>query len=32
MKAGRELFTPAVRHLPENMSDNDMELNWWGVR
>ena len=26
MKAGQALFTPAVRHLPENLSDNDMEV------
>jgi hypothetical protein len=26
MKAGQSLFTPAVRHLPENMTDNDMEV------
>ena len=26
MKAGQALFTPAVRHLPENMTDNDMEV------
>ena len=26
MKAGQTLFTPAVRHLPENMTDNDMEV------
>ena len=26
MKAGQTLFTPAVRHLPENMTDTDMEV------
>ena len=26
MKAGQTLFTPAVRHLPENMTDSDMEV------
>lgn len=26
MKAGQTLFTPAVRHLPENMTDGDMEV------
>ena len=26
MKAGQTLFTPATRHLPENMTDNDMEV------
>ncbi|HMG76749.1 MAG TPA: cupin domain-containing protein [Pyrinomonadaceae bacterium] len=26
MKAGQALFTPAVRHLPENVTDNDMEV------
>ena len=26
MKAGQTLFTPAIRHLPENMTDNDMEV------
>ena len=26
MKAGQTLFTPAVRHLPENLSDSDMEV------
>ena len=26
MKAGQTLFTPAVEHLPENLSDTDMEL------
>jgi quercetin dioxygenase-like cupin family protein len=26
MKAGQVLFTPAVRHLPENMTDGDMEV------
>ena len=26
MKAGQTVFTPAVRHLPENMTDNDMEV------
>lgn len=26
MKAGQTLFTPAVKHLPENLSDSDMEL------
>lgn len=25
MKAGQTMFTPAVRHLPENISDSDME-------
>jgi quercetin dioxygenase-like cupin family protein len=25
MKAGQTMFTPAVRHLPENISDGDME-------
>src|SRR6266481_5591049 len=26
MKAGTALFTPAVRHLPENITDGDMEV------
>ena len=26
MRAGQTLFTPAVRHLPENVTDNDMEV------
>ncbi len=26
MKAGQTLFTPAVKHLPENLSDGDMEV------
>jgi quercetin dioxygenase-like cupin family protein len=26
MKAGQTLFTPAVKHLPENLTDNDMEV------
>ncbi len=26
MKAGQALFTPALRHLPENLTDNDMEV------
>jgi quercetin dioxygenase-like cupin family protein len=26
MKAGQALWTPAVRHLPENLTDNDMEV------
>ncbi len=26
MKAGQTLFTPAVRHLPENLTDKDMEV------
>jgi quercetin dioxygenase-like cupin family protein len=26
MKAGQVMFTPAVRHLPENMTDGDMEV------
>lgn len=26
MKAGQTLFTPAATHLPENLSDGDMEL------
>jgi quercetin dioxygenase-like cupin family protein len=26
MKAGETLFTPAVVHLPENLSDSDMEV------
>ena len=26
MKAGTALFTPAVRHLPENLTDGDMEI------
>jgi quercetin dioxygenase-like cupin family protein len=26
MKAGQTLFTPAVTHLPENLSDGDMEV------
>ena len=26
MKAGTTLWTPAIRHLPENLSDNDMEV------
>ena len=25
-KAGTALFTPAVRHLPENLTDGDMEV------
>lgn len=26
MKAGQTLFTPAVTHLPENLTDRDMEV------
>ena len=26
MKAGQAIFTPAVRHLPENMTGSDMEV------
>ncbi len=26
MKAGQAIWTPATRHLPENLSDNDMEV------
>ncbi|MDQ2974101.1 MAG: hypothetical protein M3R69_01665 [Acidobacteriota bacterium] len=26
VKAGQTLFTPAVKHLPENLSDSDMEV------
>jgi hypothetical protein len=26
MKAGQVLFTPAGRHLPENLSDSDMDV------
>ena len=26
MKAGQAIYTPAIRHLPENMTDNDMEV------
>ena len=26
MKAGQTLFTPAVRHLPENITDGEMEV------
>ncbi|MDX6558003.1 MAG: hypothetical protein QOF72_1052 [Blastocatellia bacterium] len=26
MKAGQTLFTPAVRHLPENVTDTDMDV------
>lgn len=26
MKAGQAAFTPAGRHLPENLTDNDMEV------
>jgi quercetin dioxygenase-like cupin family protein len=26
MKAGTALFTPAVRHLPENLTGGDMEI------
>jgi quercetin dioxygenase-like cupin family protein len=26
MKAGQTLFTAAVKHLPENLSDGDMEV------
>src|SRR6266498_3066699 len=26
MKAGQTLFTPAVKHLPENLSDSDMDV------
>ena len=26
MKAGTALFTPAVKHLPENLTDGDMEI------
>ena len=26
MKAGTSLFTPAVKHLPENITDSDMEI------
>jgi quercetin dioxygenase-like cupin family protein len=25
-KAGQALFTPAVTHLPENLTDNDMDV------
>jgi quercetin dioxygenase-like cupin family protein len=25
-KAGQAVFTPATRHLPENLTDNDMEV------
>ena len=26
MKAGQAIFTPAIKHLPENMTDDDMEV------
>jgi len=26
MKAGQAVFTPAGRHLPENLTNNDMEV------
>jgi len=26
MKAGEAIYTPAIRHLPENMTDGDMEV------
>ena len=26
MKAGQAIWTPATRHLPENLSDNDMDV------
>jgi quercetin dioxygenase-like cupin family protein len=26
MKAGQAIWTPAVKHLPENLTDNDMEV------
>jgi quercetin dioxygenase-like cupin family protein len=26
MKAGQTLITPAVKHLPENLGDSDMEI------
>ena len=26
MKAGQALWTPATKHLPENLTDNDMEV------
>lgn len=26
MKAGQAIFTPAVKHLPENLTDGDMEV------
>lgn len=26
MKAGQAVWTPATRHLPENLTDNDMEV------
>jgi quercetin dioxygenase-like cupin family protein len=26
MKAGTTLFTPAVKHLPENLTDGDMDI------
>jgi quercetin dioxygenase-like cupin family protein len=26
MKAGQTLFTPATRHLPENLGDSDIEI------
>jgi len=26
MKAGTTLFTPAIKHLPENITDGDMEV------
>jgi len=26
MKAGQAIYTPAIRHLPENLTDNDMEV------
>lgn len=26
MKAGEAIYTPAIRHLPENLTDNDMEV------
>jgi quercetin dioxygenase-like cupin family protein len=26
MKAGQAIYTPAIHHLPENLTDNDMEV------
>lgn len=26
MKAGQAIYTPAIRHLPENLADTDMEV------
>jgi quercetin dioxygenase-like cupin family protein len=26
MKAGQTLFTPAIKHLPENLGDSEMEI------